>query len=204
MGRSRCRATLEDGLKLDINSLARRGFIRPGLVTGPHGIRWTSSYWGDIAEGTITADLSGSDAGWFRIQLDGINQDIITVSQPRHFGGRQWFFVCPYLNRRCMVLWRPPGANRFACRQRWGRQVAYASQFCDRINRAHRGKARINAQLCRIGGFDPEEWDFPPKPKWMRWRTYDRAEEEFDRYEAILDEGTFALIARFMGRGWLT
>jgi hypothetical protein len=67
------------------------------------------------------------------------------------------------------------------------------------VDRAHRGQAKINARLCAIGGFDPEEWDFPPKPKWMRWRTYNRAEEKFDRYEAILDEGTIELLAKFMG-----
>jgi hypothetical protein len=33
----------------------------------------------------------------------------------------------------------------------------------------------------------------------MRWRTYNRAEEKFDRYEAILDEGTIELLAKFMG-----
>jgi hypothetical protein len=33
----------------------------------------------------------------------------------------------------------------------------------------------------------------------MRWRTYNRAEEKFDRYESILDEGTFALLARLKG-----
>jgi hypothetical protein len=29
--------------------------------------------------------------------------------------------------------------------------------------------------------------DFAPKPKWMRWATYRRAEERFDRYQTILD-----------------
>ena len=46
-------------------------------------------------------------------------------------------------------------------------------------------------------GFDPDEWDMPPKPKWMRWRTYDRAMEKFDRYESTLDEGVAGLAARF-------
>ena len=40
-----------------------------------------------------------------------------------------------------------------------------------------------------IGGFDPAEWEFPPKPKWMRWSTYERAKKQFDRYQAILDQG---------------
>ena len=197
MPRPSYRAILENGLKLDINSLARRGFLRPGAATGPVGIRWTNNYWGDTATGLITADLSGEFEGWFHIQIDGgADQLIMTVARTRHFGGRQWFFMCPYLNRRCMVLWMPPGANRFACRQRWGRQVAYASQFLDRDNRAHQGKAKISAKLCRIGNFDPDDWDFPPKPKWMRWPTYLRAEQKFDRYEAILDEGSFELALR--------
>lgn len=90
----------------------------------------------------------------------------------------------------------PPCARDFSCRQRWGRQVAYNSQFLDRDNRAYRGQARINSKLCSIGGFDPDAWDLPPKPKWMRWRTYNRAVEKFDRYEAVLDAETLALVAK--------
>jgi hypothetical protein len=140
-----------------------------------------------------------ADEGWFRIQIGDLDQRIILVARRRHFGGLQWFFMCPYLNRRAMTLWMPPGAHSFGCRQRWGRQVAYSSQFSDRVGRAHQGKARINSRLCSIGGFDPDEWDIPPKPKWMRWRTYDRAVEKFDRYEAVLDWGLLALAARFWG-----
>ena len=202
MGRPGYRARLESGLKLDVNSFARRGFIRTGEATGPVRIQWTSNYWGDIASGVITAELSGSDEGWFRIQIDGgADQHIITVARPRHYGGRQWFFVCPYLNQRCMVLWMPPGASHFACRERWGRQVAYASQFCDRDSRAHIGKTKINQRPCRIGGFNPEEWDLPPKPKWMRWTTYKRAEERFDSYEAMLNQSLVKLVTKFKQRG---
>jgi hypothetical protein len=25
---------------------------------------------------------------------------------------------------------------------------------------------------------DPDEWDLPPKPKWMRWHTYNRYVEQ--------------------------
>jgi hypothetical protein len=61
---------LESGLKLDINRLARRGFIQPGAVRGPVGIKWTDSYFDrEIASGVITADMSGTDEGWFRIQI---------------------------------------------------------------------------------------------------------------------------------------
>jgi hypothetical protein len=187
---------LESGLKLDINRLARRKFIQPGMVTGPVGIEWKNSYFNEITSGIITADLSGTVTGWFRIQIGQLDQWISLVAIPRHFGGRQWYFVCPYMNRRVSVLWMPPGARSFGSRQRWGRQVAYVSQFLDRDNRAHRGKAKINARLCAIGNLNSDEWDFPPKPKWMRWQTYNRAVEKFDRYESILDEGVAELMAR--------
>ena len=112
MPRPGYRARLENGLKIDLNRLTRRGFIRPGAATGPVGIQWTNSYWGTLATGSITADLGGEIEGWFRIQIgDGLNQLIHLVARPRHFGGRQWFFICPYLNQRCTVLWMPPGAQ---------------------------------------------------------------------------------------------
>jgi hypothetical protein len=100
------------------------------------------------------------------------------------------------LRDNAMIRGRPCPLREFACRQRWGWQVAYSSQFSDRVNRAHQGKARINSRLCALGGFDPDEWDFPPKPKWMRWSTYNQAEEKFDRYEAILNEGLAELVAK--------
>src|SRR5262249_55399992 len=115
-------------------------------------------------------------------------------------GGYQWQFVCPVVNRFCSVLWRPADATRFCSRQAWGKQVAYASQFLDRNARAHRGKARINSRLCRIGGFSPDDWDFPPKPKWMRWRTYERYEERYDSYEEILDYGFVERAAKLVKR----
>jgi hypothetical protein len=52
--------------------------------------------------------------------------------------------------------------------------LPYASQFKDRIDRAHHGQAKIKSHLCSMGGFEPDEWDFPPKPKWMRWKTAKR------------------------------
>jgi hypothetical protein len=199
MPRDRKRVNLQDGLKLDLNRLARQGFVRPGRTTGTKGIRWSHSYWGEIASGVISADMSGTYEGSFRITIvGGSEQRIILVPRPRHFGGRQWYFVCPYENRYVSVLWRPPGARNFACRQYWGRQVAYATQFLDRDNRAHYGQSRIKNRL--IANLDPDEWSLPPKPKWMRWKTYNRYVHKFDHYEAILDEGTVELLAKFMGR----
>jgi hypothetical protein len=93
----------------------------------------------------------------------------------------------------------PPGADRFCSRQTWGsRVVAYRSQFLGADDRAHAGKARIKARL--IGDSDPDEWDLPPKPKWMRWETYNRHVERYDTYEEILDRGCLELVVKLLGR----
>ena len=198
------RSRLESGLKLDINKLARDGVIQPG-ASSSSGIRWTNSYGAETASGFITTEATGPDEwfpnkAWCRIQIGNLHQRIILVSRPRHFGGRQWYFVCPRLKLRVSVLWKPPEAHYFACRQHW-RRHAYNSQWSTPVDRAHQGKARINSRLCSIGDFDPDEWEFPPKPKWMRWSTYNRAEEKFERYEAFLRQGMTAhVLAKFMKR----
>jgi len=164
MPRPRYRACLQDGLKLDLNSLAREGFIKFGANIGARGISWSNSYQGEIARGVISADMTNPNQGWFRIMtVDGFLQQIALVARSRHFGGRQWFFQCPATHRLATVLWKPPGADRFCSRQSWGRQVAYHSQFQDAATRAQFGKERIKARL--IGDLDPDEWDLPQKPK---------------------------------------
>jgi hypothetical protein len=185
---------------MDLNGLARRGFVRPGAKSGPVGISWFSTYWDkEIASGIITANMSGKHEGWLRIQLGKLDQWIGLTAHPRHFGGRQWYFMCPVMNRPVSVLWKPPGASQFCSRQKWGpRVVANQSQFLDTDNRAHAGQARIKARL--IDDLDPDEWDLPPKPKWMRWRTYDRYVDRYEAYEDTLNEGIPELVAKLMGR----
>ena len=67
----------------------------------------------------------------------------------------------------------------------------------NRDNRAHAGKERIKERL--IGDLNPDEWEFPPKPKWMRSKTYKKYEERFDRYEEILDDGCAELLQSLAG-----
>jgi hypothetical protein len=199
MSRPRHRVCLQVGLKLDINKLARQGLLQPGAKVGPYTIGWTNSYTGELtASGLITTYLQNDYGGRFRIQMGELDQWIDLVAQPRHFGGRQWYFESP-ITHRCSVLWMPPGARRFCGRHEWDRRVAYASQFDTPVDRAHRGKARIKAKL--IGTCDPDEWDLPPKPKWMRWRTYDSLEGKFDAYDGLLDRMALARAVRLNSRG---
>src|SRR5690349_18644846 len=98
MPRSRQRICLQEGLKLDINLLARRGLIVPGAATGPQSIRWVNSNGRVIATGWISADMKRGAEGWLDIQIENFDQRITLNASPRHFGGRKWFFVCPVMN----------------------------------------------------------------------------------------------------------
>jgi hypothetical protein len=199
MTRPTSRARLEYGVKLNINRLIRSGAIQPGshIVSG--------SGWRNTHDGELTAKfeaISGTEEGWFRIRIAKIDLDqrIHLVSCPRHFGGRQWYFICPYMNHRVSVLWMPPGARYFASRQRWGRRVAYLSQCLSREDRAERGRSKIKSRLCSAGGFDPEDWNFPPKPKRMRWRTYTRLMAKFDRYDEVSDARSWVRLVKILGQ----
>jgi len=91
-----------------------------------------------------------------------------------------------------------PGAKTGPHKWTWGHRYAYASQFDTPIDRAHRGKAKINARL--EGDCDPDEWELPPKPKWMRWHTYDKHVEKFDHYEAQLNALCLRTLRRILNQ----
>src|ERR1700730_4375364 len=161
MARQRERACLEQGLKLDLVKLAGRGFIQFGGNVGPRSIQWKLS--GEvIGSGVITADMSGSDFGWLQINMDNFQQCVELILMPRHFGGGQWYFVCSELNQPASVLWRPPGALFFRCRQYWGRRAAYLCQFGNPIDRAHIGRAKLKAKLCSP---NLDDWSIPQGPR---------------------------------------
>src|SRR5450432_1442980 len=151
---------------------------------GPRGIQWNDGMSGEVtASGIITADMTGSDFGWLQINMDNFQQSVELILMPRHFGGGQWYFVCSELNRPASVLWRPPGALFFRCRQYWGRRVAYLCQFGNPIDRAHIGRAKLKAKLCSR---NLDDWRIPPKPPNMRWATYDRLIGQYLKYDAVL------------------
>ena len=86
--------------------------------------------------------------------------------------------------------------SRFLSRQAWDNKVAYGSQFETPFGRACRGQAKIKTKL--IGDHDPDEWALPPKPKGMRWRTYDRYVEKFRAYEETVGPRLSKLMRCFL------
>lgn len=161
---------LEDGLKLDLNKLVREGFLPRDSQPLTVSTTWNSSHRGVLASALITILKEGEDRGSVKIVVpDKIEQRLDLIAEPRHFGGRQWYFRCPLTGTRCLVVWLPPGANRFCCRQAWGKQVAYSTQFEAPFDRPI--SARGKSQKSMIGELNLSEWELPPKPRSMRWHT---------------------------------
>jgi hypothetical protein len=191
MPRDRQRLTLESGPKLDLAKLIPGGAGKPGAH-----IQCVLTYGSGE---TLRADLKFREhGGLLDLSHQGAQQTFSLMSSPRHFGGLQWYAVCPRTSRWVRVLYRPLGATYFASRHAWGRRAAYASQFLDPIGRAWRTKAKVKAAL--LGGEDPDEWDLPPRPKGMRWATYEKWEAKYDAAEERLDAQLVMAAARLMKR----
>lgn len=196
MPRLRKRACLQDGLFLDLQWLVRNGFVRSATFSAGRAITWTRPNFGVVASGFICADLSDDAKGWLTIWIGNSSQEIKLAAQPRNFGGHQWYFVCPITGRLASVAWMPPGTTLFASRHAWASKVAYRSQFVNRIDRAHAGKAKIRVRLS--SNCAPESHIPPPRPKGMRLRTYSRLVARFVEYQAKLDRGLADLASKWL------
>ena len=187
MSRHFQRAPLELGLQLNINQLISDGFVQPGKVTPLSDFHWLDDEGDERASARIEADLTNPSAdgaryGTMRIHANWINQTVRLVGCPRHFGGLQWYFLCPAQNTCVSVLWSLPGRRFFAGRKSLGKQVAYLSQYHSPGARAHYSADKL---FDRIWGADTsDEQDGFLKPKWMRWRTYERLSDRIEKYRS--------------------
>jgi hypothetical protein len=177
------RPHIESALCLDLARLIELGAIRDGARGA---LNWTNSYGeqtGSVGfavalhrtpgldaddSGTLTLDYSHTDR-------DGERQNVTCTirlcTTPIHYGGLRWYFICPYTRRRALKLYKWNGIDWFCHRDAIRPKPTYAIQ---RVS----GSERINAQrwaLRRKLGDDVSDlFGEPFKPKWMRWRTFDR------------------------------
>ena len=161
MPRSRSRVCLQDGLKLDLNSLARKGFVQRGCYSGVRGIRWTHSYLGGSR---ISADFCRSKRRVIGLAETGgrpqpvyfaggsaetLRRSSVVFCLPLH---RPASF-CPVAPSGCEALLQPssvgtPGRVCVAIpRPRqpspsWKIQTQYTA-MCDRRARSHPGSASL-------------------------------------------------------------
>ena len=95
------------------------------------------------------------------------------------FGGQRQWFRCLKCYCRCPKIY---GGRYFRCRRCY--DLRYASQREDVAQRALRRADKIAKRLHDMWrGTTEAEYEFPPKPPRMRWATYQRLEQQYDRLQ---------------------
>ncbi|MBS0213186.1 MAG: hypothetical protein JSR26_08430 [Proteobacteria bacterium] len=167
---------IESALRLDLRQLFRKGALRPGCTTAG-GWHWTQDgeelasigYRATLADdsGTLTLDYSQTTDG----KRQPVTCCIDLVSQPCPYGGRRWYFLCPYTHRRALKLYKWNGIEQFCHREAIKPKPTYASQRTGGGNRINEQRWALRRKL---GDRWSDLFGEPCKPKGMRWRTFER------------------------------
>jgi len=105
------------------------------------------------------------------------------TSTPMRFGGRRWWWLCPRTGSRAFVLYLPNGGYEFWSHAAY--RLGYACQRETTTDRLMRRARKLNRAL---GGEGGAIGDQPPgKPKWMRWKTWERKYREWDEADRRAD-----------------
>jgi len=193
------RNKVEGCRSIDVNRLQKMGCLRADW-TG--GLQWTR-------DGAQVASINlRAEADWlhlsYRVRVgSGVWEDIAEtvriVRVPCRFGGARPYFICAGVvngvtcGRRVVKLHGP--GRYFLCRHCY--RLAHASQS---EGAWHRTLRRANKIKQRLGGEPGMAAPFPPKPKGMWWRTYERLREQSLEAEMRADEGFVIRAERLFAR----
>jgi hypothetical protein len=193
------RDKVEDHRSIDVNDLQRKGCLKPGWSGS---WEWTSDEervaWIDLRAGEDLLRLSYSVSihGGDREQ---VKEAVRLAHVSCRFGGTRPYFICPGLAngsacaRRVTKLY---GAGRyFLCRR--CHQLAYASQGEGASDRSLR---RANKVRERLGGDPGMAAEFPPRPKGVWRRTYERLRKQAFDAEMRSDEALSLRAERLLAR----
>lgn len=111
--------------QVTITNLKRLGYLRPNtIVSGSYS--WTRggkpSGWigviGNLPERFVQLEyrVNGGYLISYRVRLEGM---------PKHFGGREWYFICPATGKRCRTLY---GIGKYFLSRSAYPSVMYSSQ----------------------------------------------------------------------------
>jgi hypothetical protein len=172
------KATTDDYRTLDVRRWAREGVLRPGYWGG---WQWTCN--GEtVASIQMRAEQNRAILIYKHRSGDGEWKDeqyaVRIARTPCNLGGSRAWFICPAVGcgRRVAILY---GGRIFACRH--CHQLAYASSREDAGGRATRRADGLRARL----GWEPGILNGEGgKPKWMRWRTFDRLTAKHNAFVA--------------------
>lgn len=197
------RPHIESALCLSVSDLMRAGVIRADRVRvgtwqwSSDGERLASiQYRSDVGYtvGTLRLTYTTTDARTG--EQKSHDYDVRLESQPMRFGGMRWSFRCPYTGRRAMKLYKFIGVDKFSSRTAIRPLPTYRSQ------RLSGTDANLNRrwQLRQALGDPGDLFEPLNKPKWMRWRTFDRYAQQDEQLEARFNTDFAGLLAEHFAR----
>jgi hypothetical protein len=193
------RSTVEACRSIDVNRLHREGCLRPGWGGGWQWQRGTEN----VASINLRAEADRLHLSYcVRIsggELEDVAETVRIVRLPCPLGGTRPYFICPGVmngiacGRRVAKLHGP--GRYFLCRHCC--RLANSSQ---RESEGDRALRRVNKIRRRLGGDPGLDKPFPPKPKGMWRRTYERLCERAFEAETLADEAFAVRVQQLFGR----
>lgn len=184
---------IESAQKLDLSRvLGPRHPIHPQSIHFGR-LTWHDEYGDETYHVQYRAELN---EWWGKLDLadEAGSYSISLSTTPLHFGGKRWWLHCPLTNRRAAKLYRYECLGRFYHRTAIRPRPTYASQRVSGIDRIQSRRWALRRKLN-----DPCTLVEPlNKPKWMRWKTFQRY-EHLDEILATQEDA--ALLARFGSLG---
>jgi hypothetical protein len=187
--------TCESTHSIDLAWLRRRGIVKTGWIGGRTTLTWSR---GGEKSGSIGV-LVQADGLRLRYAVTAHDGTKINIDElvpfaytPTRFGGRRQWLMCIKCGRYRRKIY---GGRHFRCRQ--CHRLKYASQNENSAQRAMLRADRIANRLHDMwGGKTKAEYDFPPKPKRMRWATYQRLLDQYDQLQNRWGIGMMAMVGR--------
>lgn len=174
-GRPGWRRRCEHLHRVDLRELRRHGLLQS---RSPFAWRWTC---GGEPSGSITltcyANCIRFSYSWTPHGGEPKQQsyDFGLAHTSCHFGGCRPWFICRWCRRRVVAVYGLSGDGYFGCRHCL--RLGYLSESEDALGRLHRKMGKLRARLD----------DCDMRPKWMRWRTFERIHDKMDAVDAALD-----------------
>jgi len=197
MSRYGWRPHIESALVLNIGRLRKDGLLR----SGSGSLHWHNSHGKEVASAGFRCALSG-DSGALTLQYNypdpdsGERKDVecfIPISSvPLNYGGRRWFMHCPYTGQRAVKLYKFSRIDKFCHRTSVRPLPTYESQRVSGASRIFDQRWRLRR---RLGDTVSDLFSEPVKPKWMRWRTF----EKYAACDAELEARESDYLLRLLG-----
>ena len=180
----RCSTSLKvDNVRcIDINRMLQEGAIKTNAITSGTWV-WKDAETGEQTSSIGYAANTDTPSPYVRLNYTIIDTDescdyMIKLSATTpHYGGKRYWFICPYTGKRTTKLYRPYGAHKYGSRQAFN--LKYKSQSECRISRMINKKWKLQKRLDGAYGHI--------RPKGMHRKTFESLLDDIFQLEDMID-----------------